>query len=326
MGCCLSSQSEQGQSVTGGKSSGKPFKRNNIQWTSEIPITRARLREQRNTFWETAPFYEGRSEIWQAIQAAMTTDDIILAQSILDAANIKLPTGNPAEGCYDELGNRYEIPLYCLVDPTNVVPDTEEETDIGHGAMQSICTHNEIQPSGESSFMTQQTHTAAVPSTLSSPSSSSEQGIVRGGGGHQKTISSVSSIMETPMSLSTPMGLTANGGGHVSSSATTLADASTIPGDHDIIVRLSSGKDIPIKISSTYETVPLLKSRIYADTNVHLTPDTHQLRLIYLGKILDDHTSIISDFTLTSTPPLEKNTVKLRAGAVIQALVITLIT
>ncbi|ORZ26072.1 hypothetical protein BCR42DRAFT_401525 [Absidia repens] len=324
MGCCLSSQSEQGRAVTG---VGKPFKRNNIQWTSDIPITRARLQEQRNTFWETAPFYEGRSEIWQAIQAAMTTDDIILAQSILDAANIKLPTGNPAEGCYDELGNRYEIPLYCLVDPTNVLPDAEEETDIGHGAIQSICSQNEVQPCGESSFMTQQRHTAVVSSTLSSPSSSSEQGNTRaGGGGHQKTISSVSSIMETPMSLSTPMVLTANGGGHISSSATTLADASTIPGDHDIIVRLSSGKDIPIKISSTYETVPLLKSRIYADTNVHLTPDTHQLRLIYLGKILDDHTSIISDFTLTSTPPLEKNTVKLRAGAVIQALVITINT
>lgn len=34
----------------------------------------------------------------------MTSEDIILAQSILDAANIKLPTGNPNDGVYDGKG------------------------------------------------------------------------------------------------------------------------------------------------------------------------------------------------------------------------------
>ncbi|KAI8344410.1 hypothetical protein BC941DRAFT_408568 [Chlamydoabsidia padenii] len=293
MGCCISSQSNQGRSVTGGK----PFKRNNIQWTSDIPITRTRLLEQRSTFWETAPFYEGRPEIWQAIQAAVTNDDVILAQSILDAANITLPTGNPNDGIYDELGNRYEVPLYCLVEPTNLLADDDttggNEIDLG----QQSNTVEDDQPCELASSMTQRP-------------------LVKG---HQKTISGVSSMdQQHPISIARKSTSSETLGNN------TLPDISAIPGDHAIVVRLSTGKDLSIKISSTNETIPLLKSRIYADTNAHLTPDTHHLRLIHLGKILDDHTSIIADFTLTSTPPLDSNTVKLRAGAVIQALVVAI--
>ncbi|OAD71365.1 hypothetical protein PHYBLDRAFT_95130, partial [Phycomyces blakesleeanus NRRL 1555(-)] len=98
-----------------------PFKRAQLTWVAEEPITRTQLDRQRTAFWETAPSYEGRREIWQALQAACTTPDLHLARSILDAANVTLPTGNPAEGCFDELGNRYEIPLYCIVNPSNLV-------------------------------------------------------------------------------------------------------------------------------------------------------------------------------------------------------------
>ncbi|CAO3600632.1 unnamed protein product [Absidia cylindrospora] len=311
MGCCLSSQSTQGRSVA----TGKPFKRSNIQWTSDVPITHARLVEQRNTFWETAPFYEGRPEIWQALQAATTSDDIILAQSILDAANITLPTGNPADGIYDELGTRYEIPLYCLVDPTNVIADGE--TDLGQEHQQQL--HPDDQPCGISSTMTQTT------------SATTDLGLHNSGRGHQKTISSVSSIADTPMrhmapQQQEPITVTNPVASDAITNKTTTATNTTatpITGDHPVIIRLSTGKDIHLKISSTQETVPILKSRIYADAEAHLSPDTHRLRLIYLGKILDDHTSIIGDFTLTPTPPLEKNTIKLRAGAVIQALVVS---
>ncbi|ORZ08944.1 hypothetical protein BCR42DRAFT_424323 [Absidia repens] len=313
MGCCLSSESTQGrQSVA----TGKPFKRSNIQWTSDVPITHARLLEQRNTFWETAPFYEGRPEIWQALQAATTSDDIILAQSILDAANITLPTGNPADGIYDELGTRYEIPLYCLVDPTNVIADGE--TDLGQQHQQQL--HPDDQPCGMSSAMTQTT------------SATTDLGLHNSGRGHQKTISSVSSIADTPMqNMAPPQQQQQQDPTNMTNPVTSdtftnkklTTTATPITGDHPVIIRLSTGKDIHLKISSTQETVPILKSRIYADAESHLSPDTHLLRLIYLGKILDDHTSIIGDFTLTPTPPLEKNTIKLRAGAVIQALVVS---
>lgn len=39
----------------------------------------------------------------------MTSEDVILAQSILDAANITLPTGNPNDGVYDGKLNQNKI-------------------------------------------------------------------------------------------------------------------------------------------------------------------------------------------------------------------------
>ncbi|ORY94997.1 hypothetical protein BCR43DRAFT_494945 [Syncephalastrum racemosum] len=57
--------------------------------------------------------------------AAVTSSDLAMAQSILDAANIIIPTGNLADGCYDELGTRYVIPQYCIAEPTNLRQDPE---------------------------------------------------------------------------------------------------------------------------------------------------------------------------------------------------------
>lgn len=212
-----------------------------------------------------------------------------------------------------ELGNRYEIPLYCIVDPTNVISEEAEddEIDLGQRPQQQCRQHNESVQS-----ITTYTHDRdSQPCVMTSSSILPLSQQVRSSQGHQKSISNVSSMVETTPSLATHMNSSTNTANTPSSN-----DPSLVPGDLCITVRLSTGKDIPIKISSTLETVPLLKSRIFEEA--HLTTDTHYLRLIYLGKILDDHTSIIADFTLTSTPPLESNTVKLRSGVVIQALVI----
>eukprot|EP00731_Ephydatia_muelleri_P020630 Em0013g357a len=86
---------------------------------SDIPLTEGQLRGKRDTFWDTAPVYEGRKEIWEALRAAADaadTGDYDLAQAILDGANISIPTGQLTEA-YDELGNRYVIPPYCLSPP-----------------------------------------------------------------------------------------------------------------------------------------------------------------------------------------------------------------
>lgn len=67
-------------------------------WSSEIPMTEGQLRGRRDTFWETAPAYDGRREIWDALKAAcgaLEEGDHGLAQAILDGANISLPTGKP---------------------------------------------------------------------------------------------------------------------------------------------------------------------------------------------------------------------------------------
>ncbi len=65
-------------------------------WTSEVPLTEGALQGKRDTFWETAPVYEGRQEIWDALKAACEAtndEDYELAQAILEGANISLPRG-----------------------------------------------------------------------------------------------------------------------------------------------------------------------------------------------------------------------------------------
>lgn len=65
-------------------------------WASEITMTEGQLRGKRDTFWETAPAYDGRREIWDALKAAceaVDEGDYDLAQAIVDGANISLPTG-----------------------------------------------------------------------------------------------------------------------------------------------------------------------------------------------------------------------------------------
>ena len=65
-------------------------------WKTEVPWTEGQLRGKRDTFWETAPAYDGRKEIWDALKAAceaVDEEDYGLAQAILEGANISLPTG-----------------------------------------------------------------------------------------------------------------------------------------------------------------------------------------------------------------------------------------
>lgn len=54
------------------------------------------MRSKRDEFWDTAPAFDGRREIWDALRAAATAGeslDFQLAQAILDGANISVPNG-----------------------------------------------------------------------------------------------------------------------------------------------------------------------------------------------------------------------------------------
>jgi hypothetical protein len=67
------------------------------KWKSDIPLTETQLRSKREEFWDTAPAFEGRKEIWDALKAAayaLETGDHVLAQAIVDGANISLSHGN----------------------------------------------------------------------------------------------------------------------------------------------------------------------------------------------------------------------------------------
>ncbi|XP_065185022.1 ubiquitin domain-containing protein 2-like [Sycon ciliatum] len=89
------------------------------QWSPEERMTREEVESKRAEFWETSPAFEGRKEIWEALKAACDAfgnKEFELAQTIVSSAGISLPRGTLAD-VYDELGNRYRIPNYCLVFP-----------------------------------------------------------------------------------------------------------------------------------------------------------------------------------------------------------------
>ncbi|XP_042058217.1 ubiquitin domain-containing protein 1-like [Salvia splendens] len=88
-------------------------------WKHSEPITREQLTQMREEFWDTAPHYGGRKEIWDALRAAAEADST-LAQVIVDSAGVIIQ--NPdLTICYDERGAKYELPKYVLSEPTNMV-------------------------------------------------------------------------------------------------------------------------------------------------------------------------------------------------------------
>lgn len=73
-----------------------PLCHETIRWKSDVPLTEGQLRSKRDEFWDTAPAFEGRKEIWDALRAATAaaeSTDFQLAQAILDGANISVPNG-----------------------------------------------------------------------------------------------------------------------------------------------------------------------------------------------------------------------------------------
>lgn len=82
----------------------EPLKKERPKWKSDYPMTDGQLRSKRDEFWDTAPAFEGRKEIWDALKAAayaVEANDHSLAQAILDGASITLPHG---EGRYQGCG------------------------------------------------------------------------------------------------------------------------------------------------------------------------------------------------------------------------------
>lgn len=73
-----------------------PLCHETIRWRSDVPLTEGQLRSKRDEFWETAPAFEGRKEIWDALKAASRAAesvDFVLAQAILDGASVTVPNG-----------------------------------------------------------------------------------------------------------------------------------------------------------------------------------------------------------------------------------------
>ncbi|XP_006630307.1 ubiquitin domain-containing protein 1 [Lepisosteus oculatus] len=137
MGGCVGRErgSSQGSGRSGARKRGgrnEPLKKDKPKWKSDYPMTEGQLRSKRDEFWDTAPAFEGRKEIWDALKAAaiaIECNDHELAQAIVDGASITLPHGSLTE-CYDELGNRYQLPVYCLAPPVNLITERSEEEPV----------------------------------------------------------------------------------------------------------------------------------------------------------------------------------------------------
>lgn len=102
-----------------------PLCHETIRWRSDVPLTEGQLRSKRDEFWDTAPAFDGRKEIWDALRAATLAAeglDFQLAQVILNGASISVPNGYLTE-CYDEYGTQYKVPIYCLSYPINIVKE-----------------------------------------------------------------------------------------------------------------------------------------------------------------------------------------------------------
>ncbi|CAF0744482.1 unnamed protein product [Brachionus calyciflorus] len=108
----------------------KRLKKPNVKYfKSDKKISESQLAAKREEFWDTAPAFEGKPEIWSALKAAveaLENKNIQLAQAIIDSANIIVPNGLLSD-CYDELGNRYQIPIYVLAKPSNLIKTDKTE-------------------------------------------------------------------------------------------------------------------------------------------------------------------------------------------------------
>jgi len=138
MGGCIGAHRDNGppsgesSDVTVSIGRNQPLKPEKPKWKSDVPLTEGQLRSKRDEFWDTAPAFEGRKEIWDALKAAayaLETGDHSLAQAIVDGANISLPNGTLMD-CYDELGNRYQLPVYVLSAPTNLIEEASDSDTI----------------------------------------------------------------------------------------------------------------------------------------------------------------------------------------------------
>jgi len=108
-------------------------------WTHEI------LLAKRDEFWDTAPAYEGRKEIWQALKASVEnitqkSPNYEMAQIIIDSAGIITPYGT-FDCCYDELGAMYQIPVWVVSDPNETQTQDNQMTDQTNS--DSITTEND---------------------------------------------------------------------------------------------------------------------------------------------------------------------------------------
>merc|ERR1711977_104458 len=88
------------------------------KWKSQEPVTLEELQKRREEFWDTAPHYGGDPVIWEALKVAVA--DLESAKVILEAADVIIAEPDLSV-VYDQKGRKYEIPIFCLSEPINLI-------------------------------------------------------------------------------------------------------------------------------------------------------------------------------------------------------------
>lgn len=281
MGACVSHQHQRrrrrrnSQTINGFAGRNKPLNRTVCQpkWKSDVLITETQLRRKREEYWDTAPAFEGRKEIWDALRGtcyALEQNDIDLAQSILDCANISLPHGTLFD-CYDELGTRYQLPIYVLSAPINLIESEQSSVDSRADFESAV---NEIVPVDRERDDGDNVNCSVSSSSSSSSASSSSQSQRMNDDRHHPILRRLKKHRQKHKNPPT-------------TSSVPLPAAASI--EIPIKFRLSNGKEHRIYCKSN-EKFRNIKKRLALLENGAI--DSQIQRLFFGGQILRDRTTI----------------------------------
>jgi Ubiquitin-binding domain len=94
------------------------------EWDNPTHWTPQTLGRARDTFWETR--VEGRPEVWEALHLASQSVDDETKQVILVAADVTpFDMAGNTIFCYDQLGARYDMPVWAMQQPSNMLTEAE---------------------------------------------------------------------------------------------------------------------------------------------------------------------------------------------------------
>ncbi|KAJ1983388.1 hypothetical protein H4R34_001302 [Dimargaris verticillata] len=262
------------------RSGNKPLvSKRHYVWKSDRtpPITHSQLEQDRQAFWDTAPEYEGKREIWQALHSVCQASSKADAQAIVDSAQITVPTGRLCDGCYDALGNRYVVPLYCLADPTNLAPD---ETVLAASSVTKEGLINDGLASASDDRTLRPAEVLNAPQMGTTPGSDTMASDLSL---RKQEKSSV--ITQSPHSPSLPP----------------LSSSAVSPESHpnsalkSVTIRLNTGKDIKVTLSPE-STMQDVRDQVCQAEN--LKPSRTTIRFFHLGKTVDESTKPLVDLKL----------------------------
>ena len=196
--------------------------------------------------------------------------------------------------------------MYCFVDPTNLIVSENENEEQDHDdttgmiASTSVPAQTDIKREGGLDDDDEEENDNNTNNNYSDNNQQQQQQQ------HEE---------KKPLSSDVPL---------TTATAAPTTTSSLIP----ITVRLSTAQDIKVDISKTDETVSSLRTRIYMQTP-NISVQTHSIRLIYLGRILQEEDKILCEGFETATtkagkesiPEQQSRSVIIASGAIIQALV-----